>query len=179
MKGACPSFLLSLNNAHLHDAFIERMNKMSWINVPGLIFVLLLLVPNIAFAAAHKDGFENRYQNKQVEALEQIGRFGCFIFMAVCLPFACGGWWFDKAETVYLTAGGALITLYLLGWFILWKEDSVRKSLLLSIVPSLLFLESGILTLNIPLILAAMLFAPCHITISYQNARLKAADNKR
>ena len=52
------------------------MNK--YLNYWGLIFVILILIPNIVFAITCKDGFENRYQNKLVEILEQIGRFGCF-----------------------------------------------------------------------------------------------------
>lgn len=34
--------------------------------------------PNIVFSITCKDGFVNNYQNKLVEILEQIGRFGCF-----------------------------------------------------------------------------------------------------
>lgn len=151
----------------------RKMTNMRWFNGYGAIFVFLLLVPNIVFAMTHKDGFENRWRNRMVEILEQIGRFGSFCFMFLCLPFACRGWWFDGAKAVYLSLGTVLVFLYLMGWILLWKEDSVRKSLWLSVLPSLLFLESGILTANIPLILAAVLFAPCHITISYQNARRK------
>lgn len=46
----------------------------------------------------------------------------------------------------------------------------MRKSLALSILPSILFLESGILSLNYPLIAAAVIAAPCHIAISALNA---------
>lgn len=55
---------------------------MEWFNLTGLVFVIILLVPNIIFAIKHKDGFENKYYNKAVETLEQIGRFGCFC----CVP---------------------------------------------------------------------------------------------
>ena len=147
---------------------------MSWFNIYGAAFVFLLLLPNVIFAATHKDGFENLYQNKKVEILEQIGRFGSFIFMFVCPPFLCLGYWFCAAKTVYVIAGAVLILLYLLGWIVFWREDSVRKALALSILPSILFLESGILTLNFLLIAAAVIFAPCHILISYKNAKMKA-----
>lgn len=41
-----------------------------------------------------KDGFENKYQNKLVETLEQIGRFTCFGTMIINIPhtiFGSGG----------------------------------------------------------------------------------------
>lgn len=50
------------------------MNK--YLNYWGLIFVVAILIPNIVFAITYKDGFENRYHNKLVGLLEQIGRFG-------------------------------------------------------------------------------------------------------
>lgn len=81
-----------------------------------------------------------------------------------------GGWLFAGAETAYRIAGAALVGLYLIGWIIFWNENSMRKSLALSILPSILFLESGILSLNYPLIAAAVIAAPCHIAISALNA---------
>ncbi len=41
-----------------------------WFNFYGLIFMILILLPNIVFAATHKDGFENLYRNKFVEVAE-------------------------------------------------------------------------------------------------------------
>ena len=32
------------------------------------------MIPNIIFAMKHKDGFVNKYKNKAVETLEQVGR---------------------------------------------------------------------------------------------------------
>lgn len=145
---------------------------MDWFNLCGLIFVAVILIPNIIFAAAHPDGFENKYKNKAVETLEQIGRFGCFGFMFISPPFVCFGYPFDGAQTVYIVLGAALTALYCFGWAVFWHESSVRKALTLSILPSLLFLESGILTLHIPLIILSVIFAICHITISYKNAVL-------
>lgn len=84
---------------------------MRWFNGYGAIFVFLLLVPNIVFAMTHKDGFENHWRNRMVEILEQIGRFGSFCFMFLCLSFACRGWWFDGAKAVYLSLGTVLVFL--------------------------------------------------------------------
>lgn len=147
------------------------MNK--YVNFWGLVFVVIILIPNIVFAMTCKDGFENRYQNKLVETLEQIGRFGCFFSMFIMIPYMNKGYWFQQGKMVYLILGFLLVSLYCLGWIVFWKENSVRKSLYLSIVPSLLFLESGVLSGNILLLIFAVIFAPCHILISYRNAVLK------
>lgn len=145
---------------------------MNWVDPVGLIFVTTLLVPNIIFAVFHKDGFENKFRNKAVEMLEQIGRFGSFITMFVIVRPVVFGYWLEKGRELYLIFGTVLLILYLLGWVLFRKESSVRKSLWLSIVPSLLFIESGFLRLNMPLIVFSLIFAPCHILISYKNSVL-------
>lgn len=149
---------------------------MSWFNFIGLIFVAVILIPNIIFAAKNKDGFQNLYHNKFVEVFEQIGRFGCFITMFFTPPFLNLGFKINGAKTAYIIAGAVLAVLYCLGWIVFRKESSVRKSLALSIIPSVLFLESGLLSLNFSLIILSLIFAPCHIIISYKNA--KATEEK-
>lgn len=146
------------------------MNK--YFNIYGLIFVIIILFPNIIFAYFCKDGFENHYENKLVEIMEQIGRFGCFISMFLVIPFLNKGFWFKSGKIIYVAWGSVLVTLYCIGWIIFWKEDSIKKSLYLSIVPSLFFIESGIISGNFQLLVFAIIFAPCHILISYMNSIL-------
>ncbi len=146
------------------------MNK--YFNIYGLIFVIIILFPNIIFAYFCKDGFENHYENKLVEIMEQIGRFGCFISMFLVIPFLNKGFWFKSGKIIYVAWGSVLVTLYCIGWIIFWKEDSIKKSLYLSIVPSLFFIKSGIISGNFQLLVFAIIFAPCHILISYMNSIL-------
>lgn len=142
---------------------------MEWFNLTGLIFVVVLLIPNIIYAATNKDGFADKFHNKLVETGEQIGRFGCFILMFIQLPYVTLGYIYDGAQTLYLILGIVLLAFYCGGWIVFRKKNSVAKALTLSILPSVLFLESGILTLNIPLVVLSVVFAICHIAISYKN----------
>lgn len=144
---------------------------MGWFNVYGLIFVAVIMIPNIVFAVKCKDGFENKWNNKYVEFIEQVGRFSCFGFMIFNIPCTYFGWWFDNALTVYLIVDAILVTAYCLIWIVCFKESSVFRALALSIIPSILFLFSGIVTGSILLTVAAVLFAPSHIMISYKNAK--------
>ncbi len=142
---------------------------MDWFNLTGLIFVVVLLMPNMIYAVTNKDGFAGEFHNKLVETGEQIGRFGCFILMFIQLPSVTLGYIYDSAQTLYLIFGVALLVLYCGGWIVFRKGNCMAKALTLSILPSVLFLESGILTLNIPLIVLSVVFAICHITISCKN----------
>ena len=144
---------------------------MNWLNIFGLIMVAVIMIPNILFAMKCKDGFVNKWNNKFVETVEQIGRFGCFGFMIINIPGTWVGWWSDEAFAVYLVVDALLVTLYCVIWAICFRKSSVFRALALSIIPSVLFLFSGIMSRSILLTIAALLFAPSHIMLSYQNAK--------
>lgn len=144
---------------------------MEWLNVFGLVMVAVIMIPNILFAMKCKDGFVNKWNNKFVETVEQIGRFGCFGFMIINIPGTWFGWWSDEAFAVYLVVDAVLVTLYCVIWAVCFRKSSVFSALALSIIPSVLFLFSGIMSRSILLTIAALLFAPSHIMLSYQNAK--------
>ena len=144
---------------------------MEWFNIFGFIFITIIMIPNVIYAVKCKDGFANKWQNKTVELLEQIGRFGCFGFMIFHIPGPCFGWWSDEAFATYLAVNVILVLLYCLIWMICFKKNTVFRALALSILPSVIFLFSGMMSRSVLLIVSAVIFAPCHILISYNNAK--------
>ena len=145
---------------------------MELFNFYGFIIILVIMIPNIVFMLKNKNGFENKYSNVKVETLEQIGRFACFLLMIINIPYLTKGYWFKNGEIIYICLNSILCVLYCLFWIIFWNKDGIVKSLLLSIIPSIMFLSRGIILLNIPLIIFSIIFSICHITISYKNAVL-------
>ncbi len=143
---------------------------MDWFNIFGLIFIVIIMIPNIIYAIKCKDGFTNKWKNKTVERLEQIGRFGCFGFMIINIPGTWFGWWSDEAFAVYLLINTLLVLAYCIIWIICFKKNTVFRALALSVLPSIVFLFSGIMSRSVLLIISAVIFAPCHISISYKNA---------
>ena len=144
---------------------------MEWFNPFGLVFITIIMIPNVVFAIRCKDGFANNYRNKTVELVEQIGRFGCFGFMIFNVPGTWFGWASNESFALCLILDALLVALYCIIWIVCWQKNGVFKALALSSIPSVIFLISGITSRSILLILAALLFAPSHILISYQNAK--------
>lgn len=143
---------------------------MNWLNYYGLIFMVILLIPNIVYAIKNKDGFNGNYHNKTAEVFEQIGRYACFILMVFNIPYTYIGFWFSYGLTVYLVTNSALVLAYCLIWIILWKNSGKVKALLLSIIPSIMFIFSGVMIASIPLFLFSIIFAVSHILISVKNS---------
>lgn len=144
---------------------------MEWINIFGVIFIAIIMIPNIIYALKIKDGFENKWNNKLIEIVEQIGRFGCFGFMIINIPGTWFGWWSDEAFVVYLMVNTVLIFLYCMIWIICFRKNTVFRALALSVIPSIIFLFSGIMSRSVLLVFSSILFAPTHILISYKNAK--------
>ena len=144
---------------------------MEWFNPFGLVFITIIMIPNVVFAIRCKDGFTNNYRNKTVELVEQIGRFGCFGFMIFNIPGTWFGWVSNESFALYLILDTLLVTLYCVLWIVCWKKNGMVKALALSVIPSVVFLISGIMSRSVLLTVAALLFAPAHIFISCQNAK--------
>ena len=144
---------------------------MEWFNVFGLIFMAVMMIPNIVFSIKCKDGLDHQWNNKYVEVIEQVGRAGCFGLMMINIPGTWFGWWSEEAFALYLIVDTLLVMVYCAIWVISFKKNSIFRALALSVTPSLLFLFSGIMSRSVLLILASVLFAPSHIVISYRNAK--------
>lgn len=144
---------------------------MAWFNIFGLCVMVIIMIPNIIYAIKCKDSFKNKYNNKAAETLEQIGRFCCFGFMIINIPGTVWGFCCDRAFAVYLIGAFSLAAIYCVVWAVCFKTNGLFKALSLSIIPSVMFLFCGIMSRSILLIIGALIFAPCHILISYKNAK--------
>ncbi|MGN1451377.1 MAG: hypothetical protein ACI4XQ_04725 [Eubacteriales bacterium] len=90
--------------------------------------------------------------------------------MIINIPGTWFGWWSDEAFAAYLVTDAVLTALYCLIWIICFKKNSLFRALALSIIPSVLFLFSGIMSRSVLLTASAVIFAPSHIYISCKNA---------
>ena len=54
------------------------------LNPLGIAIILLMMVPNVIFALRHRD-MENKCNNRLMNLLEQIGRYGCLVLMIICI----------------------------------------------------------------------------------------------
>ena len=140
---------------------------MSWFNYYGLAISAILMIPNIIYAIKRRGAVAtNINYSRAIAVLEQIGRYGCFVLMIINVPYTYFNFWFSHALIVYLSVNGGLCLAYLIFWVICWKRNDLLKALSLSILPSCIFIFSGVVLANIPLIVFAVLFAVAHIYIS-------------
>lgn len=128
------------------------------------------MIPNIIYAVKHKNQVVV-YDNKAAIIFEQIGRYGCFAFMIFNIPYTYIGFWFSFGKIFYITVNAVLLLGYCISWSVLRNKNGIVKALLLSIIPSSVFIVSSILIASILLFVFAVIFAVTHILISIKSAK--------
>lgn len=141
--------------------------EIGWINVFGTIIVAIMLIPNILYALKNKS-FENRYKNKLVNILEQIGRYVSLIL--TIFPIGIDGFESVGYMLIYLIVNTVLLVLYLIIWIFYFKSKSFYKALVLAIIPTIIFLICGITLRHLGLIISSIIFGVSHILITYKNS---------
>ena len=145
--------------------------EFGWINVFGAVIVVLMLIPNIVYALKNK-GEKNLCANRFMNVVEQIGRYACIVLMWMPLLV----WKFGFASVLdmmlYMACNGLLLAAYWIAFAFYMKRRTVRLALVLAVLPSCIFLLSGILLQHWLLVAFAILFAIGHIYVTYKNAIL-------
>ena len=143
--------------------------KFGWINVFGAVFVILLLIPNIIYALRNKDE-KNLCKNQLMNGIEQIGRYACIVLM--WLPLLV--WKFGFASVaemiIYLAGNAVFLTAYWIVFAGYLKRKTRKRALILAVLPTCIFLVSGLLLRHWLLAGFAVLFGIGHIYVTRKNA---------
>ena len=145
----------------------------NWINLFGIIIVVLILIPNIIYAIKFRNA-KNLCTNKVMNILEQIGRYACMFFM-VCDIFGDYGFGSVGAFLVYLLGNSLLLLSYWVIWMLYFVKQRPWKSMALAMIPTTLFLLSGITLAYVPLIVSAVIFGVGHIYVTWQNVKAQCS----
>lgn len=92
----------------------------------------------------------------------------CF-FMIINLPILSYGFLFENGKTVYIVVISILAIFYCLIWIFFFRKETLPRAMLLAIIPTLIFVISGVFTQYYLLVLTGIIFGIGHITITYNN----------
>lgn len=145
---------------------------MDWFNYMGLIIICFLMIPNVVYAVVNKNKQKTVYKNKAIEAFEQMGRYGSMTFMIFNIPYTYCGFFFEQGKRLYIIVNAILLLAYVILFFALLNKNSLNKNIILSVLPSIIFLFSGIMIVSIPLIIFSLIFSIFHIYISVKSVLL-------
>ena len=144
--------------------------QFGWINVFGAGIVVLMLIPNIVYAVRNR-GERNLCKNRFMNVIEQIGRYACIVLMWLPLLVQKFGFASVLGLLMYLVGNGLLLIAYWIVFCFHMHKRSKASALTLAILPSCIFMMSGLLLRHWLLVGFAVLFAVGHITVTLQNAK--------
>ena len=141
--------------------------EFGWINLFGAGIIVLIMIPNIIYAAGQKQDETQIEVPRGLSACEQVGRYGCIILM--WLPLLVWKFGFGSVEEflIYLIGNGVLLLCYYLSWMLYSRKKTLSVAMALAIIPTAIFLLSGILLHHWLLVAFAILFGFAHCTITY------------
>ena len=142
----------------------------NWINLFGLITIVLILVPNIIYAVKFRGKEMKCNCCHSMYILEQIGRYGSMFLMAFNIGIAEFGFASPQHFVAYLIANTTLLLAYFVVYALYFKQQTNWKSIALAIIPSCLFLIDGILLRHYLLVSFAIIFALAHICITRKDS---------
>ena len=136
------------------------------INLMGGILVALMLVPNHVYALRHP-GRKSKGGNTLMDLLEQVGRYGSMALMV--LPLGVRKFGFPSVEEMllYLFGNGALLLAYWVIWILYFRSPGKGRALALAVIPTAIFLLSGLTLRHWLLAAAAALFGFAHIHTTF------------
>ena len=141
--------------------------EFGWINLFGAGIIVLIMIPNIIYAAKQKQDETQIKVPRYLSACEQLGRYGCIILM--WLPLLVWKFGFGSVEEflIYLIGNGVLLLCYYLFWMFYSRKKTLSVAMALAIIPTAIFLLSGILLRHWLLVVVAILFGAAHCMITY------------
>lgn len=142
--------------------------KFGWINAFGASIVVFMMIPNLVYAIRNK-GEQNLCISRFANIIEQLGRYACIVLMWVPLFVWSFGFASVAEMILYILGNAVLLTAYWIVFGLYMKKKSARRALTLAIIPSCIFLFSGILLRHWLLVGFAALFAVGHIFVTYKN----------
>ena len=132
--------------------------------------IALLLIPNLIYALRHRGGGISS-PSRAINLLEQIGRFGCMIFMVVPLGVKGGEFGFYSWEGLIIWAAGEM--LLLLAYYVCWgffaRRPGRKMALALALIPCGIFLLSAVLLRHWVLAVFTGIFTGTHLYIVRHN----------
>lgn len=143
---------------------------MDWLNLEGVAAILILLAPN-ALYAMRRTGAPPRRQSRALEIAEGIGRFGSMATMCFSVELLEYGYAAPLWQLVWRIAAIVLLLSYWALWAVYFKRESRAAALALALLPSALFLASGVLWRDVPLFAFAMVFSVAHPLITWRNTK--------
>ncbi len=146
------------------------------IQIYGILAVFVLILPSLVSARGASRG-SYPYPKTYLTVFTRIGSFGSIFFMIFGIVGTYLGPWFRFAAELYLILSACLLLAYIVAWLLTAERDTLGRAIALSVIPSAVYLSSGVLLLSLPLIVSSIVYAAGYIPLCIRNYHFRRRYN--
>lgn len=120
------------------------MNFFDVINIIGLIFTVVLLLPHIFFVKTQEYD-KSAFDNRAMLYIARIGRYCSAFLMFVNIGVLEQGFTSELMLNYWMISTSVLLAVYLLLWFLLLKLQSKLSAYAIVFITAIIIIQSGLL----------------------------------
>lgn len=127
------------------------------VNVYGLIFVAVMIVPHIVYARTHSYDMK-AVENRAMVYIERIGKYCGAFLMAVNIGILEQGFTSELMKNFWLYSTAVLIAIYVILWIIFQKTNNKALAYAITILSGFILMYCGLLQVKSLLLFAGVVY---------------------
>lgn len=133
------------------------MELFGFINVFGLMFAVILAIPNIVYAKTHRVDL-SVIDNRAMLYIERIGKYSSLILMSFNIGVLEEGFTSPVMQKYWIVSTTLLTAVYVILWIMFFKKETKGFAYLLIITASFIVIQSGLLEVKTLLLTAGIVY---------------------
>lgn len=127
------------------------------VNVYGLLFVIIMIVPHIVYARTHTYDMKS-IGNRAMVYIERIGKYCGAFLMAVNIGVLEQGFTSELMKNFWLYSTAILIAVYIVLWILFFKTNRKWVAYALTVLAGLILMYCGLLQVKTLLLTAGIVY---------------------
>ena len=127
------------------------------VNIYGLAFSVILVIPHIVYARTHSYDIK-AIDNRAMLYIERIGKYCSVFLMSINLGVLEGGFTAPIMRMYWLISTTLLTILYVILWIVFFEKETKLLAYLLTITSALIVIQSGLLQVKTLLLTAGIVY---------------------
>lgn len=133
------------------------MELFGFINVFGLMFAVILAIPNIVYVKTHRVDL-SVIDNRAMLYIERIGKYSSLILMSFNIGVLEEGFTSPLMQNYWMISTSLLTAVYVILWILFFKKETKGFAYLLTITASFIVIQSGLLQVKTLLLTAGIVY---------------------
>lgn len=127
------------------------------VNVCGLLFAIILLAPHIVYAKTHNYDM-SVFDNRGMLLLERIGKYCSLFLMSFHIGILDKGFTSPVMQKFWFIFAAVMSAAYIAVWILFFKKEGRVLAYVLTVLPAVVFMLSGLLQVNTLLLTFGVVF---------------------